>query len=303
MENKKKLVRITTYHNYTQIITHLKQLLKLKIQDINANKLLNFRNELLNNRLSKNRVNKIMRVISEIYKHANIFFAQIDNVVKYIQPLPKPAKAEKVIWTEEEFDKFINSFDDEKEYIYKIFFGFLFLTGCRRSEALALKIKDIDFENKLVRITKNWVYIGKQDKKNHHMLAEPKTQSSIREIPLNDNLLANLNRWIDMRKEMYGFKDDWFLFSLDNIKPMSVTLAIRKLDYYAAKAGLHHISLHGFRHSHCSWLLNNGVDIYVISKRLGHANISITQEIYSHFYKNRSLEASNRINTLRAGKW
>lgn len=54
------------------------------------------------------------------------------------------------------------------------------------------------------------------------------------------------------------------------------------------------ITSHALRHTHCSYLLANDVSIYYISKRLGHKNISVTTEIYSHLLEEKYLEENNK---------
>lgn len=59
------------------------------------------------------------------------------------------------------------------------------------------------------------------------------------------------------------------------------------------------IKIHDFRHSHATFLLSNGVPITVISKRLGHSDISMTLNVYSHFIpqdEDKSTISINRIN-------
>ena len=62
------------------------------------------------------------------------------------------------------------------------------------------------------------------------------------------------------------------------------------------------LRVHDLRHSHASFLINNGVDILLISKRLGHSNTAMTLNVYSHLYPDRENEAINLINKLKANK-
>ena len=59
------------------------------------------------------------------------------------------------------------------------------------------------------------------------------------------------------------------------------------------------LRLHDLRHSHASFLINNGVDVLLISKRLGHSNTAMTLNVYSHLYSNKENEAINIINKLK----
>lgn len=57
------------------------------------------------------------------------------------------------------------------------------------------------------------------------------------------------------------------------------------LKRYAIKAGVPPIHVHDLRHSHASYLIHNNVPVTTISRRLGHANTSVTLSVYSHMYE------------------
>ena len=67
---------------------------------------------------------------------------------------------------------------------------------------------------------------------------------------------------------------------------------------WAAAAGLHHIRIHDFRHSHASLLANSGINIQEIARRLGHSNVQITWERYSHLYPQESERALQILNQI-----
>ncbi len=67
---------------------------------------------------------------------------------------------------------------------------------------------------------------------------------------------------------------------------------------YASRAGVKKIRIHDFRHSHASLLANEGINIQEIARRLGHSNIEITWNTYSHLYpreEERAVEILNKI--------
>ena len=101
-------------------------------------------------------------------------------------------------------------------------------------------------------------------------------------------------------KESYqkyeGFNDDWYIFG--GIKPLAPTTIGRKKDRYSALAGVKKIRIHDFRHSHAFLLLSFGVPITVISQRLGHSDINMTLNTYSHLMPRDEDKAINMINTL-----
>src|SRR5699024_7709781 len=64
-----------------------------------------------------------------------------------------------------------------------------------------------------------------------------------------------------------------------------------------------HITLHMLRHTHCSVLINDGVDIHYVSKRLGHSSISTTLKTYSHLLDKKKNEEDRKIEELLAQNW
>ena len=73
-----------------------------------------------------------------------------------------------------------------------------------------------------------------------------------------------------------------FLFTQENGSPMHPDSITSWLTKFAKRHGLPHINAHAFRHTMASMLYFNGVDSVSISKRLGHAQVSTTADIYAH---------------------
>lgn len=194
------------------------------------------------------------------------------------------------IWTISEYKSFINSVDNK---IYKILFEFLFLTGVRKSEALALNFNDVDFDNRIITINKS---ISKDLINGKRIILPPKTKKSIRKILIDKNLIDNLkdlqNYYINNFK---NYNNNFFVFG--GSKPISCTTLNRKKDYYCEKANVKKIRIHDFRHSHATILYNNNVSVATISKRLGHSSIKTTLDVYVHA-ENEEIKAVNMLSSL-----
>lgn len=76
------------------------------------------------------------------------------------------------------------------------------------------------------------------------------------------------------------------------MRPDSITAW---LDKFSKKYNLTHINPHAFRHTHVSLLCANGIDLNTISKRLGHAKVSTTSDIYSHLIRKNDKKAGDCI--------
>lgn len=151
-------------------------------------------------------------------------------------------------------------------------------TGARLGELSALHWQDIDFDKNTIKISKSW----NQDRQE---MNKPKTESSNRIIPVNEKLLQVL------RQLKYNHTN--FVFGLSKTKYPPTSNAVNKtLRELLAKGNMQkkNFHFHSLRHSHVAYLLSEGVDIYAISKRLGHADISITLKTYAYLldeFKNK----------------
>ena len=109
-------------------------------------------------------------------------------------------------------------------------------------------------------------------------IGTPKTFSSIRKIKIDKFLKRDLKQLIkNYYKEGSG---DLFLFG--GLKPLSPTTINRHKFSACNRCGLRPITLHQFRHSHATLLLDKGIMINEISRRLGHSKVSTTLDIYTH---------------------
>jgi integrase len=96
--------------------------------------------------------------------------------------------------------------------------------------------------------------------------------------------------------------DDAFVFPAQNgASPRSPRAVSAEWCDQAAAIGLGHISLHQLRHTHASMLIDAGLDVVIISKRLGHSNPSITLRVYAHQFAKRDDKAADAINAALAG--
>ena len=152
-------------------------------------------------------------------------------------------------------------------------------TGMRLGEIMALTWNDINF--KTISINKSWNYLdGGGFKKT-------KTKSSIKTISVNDDLL-NLIVELKVNKQGLVFRNAYGQLPTSNAVNKTLRNAmsqcgIVKQDYH----------FHSLRHSHVAYLLANDVPLYIISKRLGHSNTTITADKYAYLideFKERSNE-------------
>ena len=228
---------------------------------------------------------KFFDYISLIYKIDNV----AERVGKIINTKKNQSKIIHNVWSKKEFKRFINKVDDP---IYHAMFNFLFYTGARKSEAMALKVSDLQNDSIVISksITKDW-YEGKR------LIISTKSGKS-RKIKIDRLLKHELNQLIKYYIKKYdNYNSDFFLFGGN--KPISPTSLERKKNHYCDLAKVKRIRIHDFRHSHATMLYNKNVKIKIIQERLGHADISTTMDTYVHLDENEQKRLIHKINLIR----
>lgn len=176
------------------------------------------------------------------------------------------------------------------EWNYYIFFMIAFYTGMRKGEILALKWSDI-YDN-IIHVTRSIT----QKLKGEDRETQPKNKSSIRNIKIPKPLIAALNEHKERCIKLSGYNENWRICGGNRcIRDSTLDKRNKK---YAMAAGVKAIRIHDFRHSHASLLANNGINIQEIARRLGHTNVEITWNTYSHLYpqeEDRALKILNEI--------
>ena len=177
--------------------------------------------------------------------------------------------------------------------IYRLGYGLVLIlfTGLRLGEAAGLMWEDIDFQKRTLEYVKNQ---NGDENSNHYVLVEGTTKSKSRErtIPLNQTALSAL---LELKKVNGGFD---YVFSNAKGKPINPRNLNRAHDCILERAEIPHIGIHALRHTFASQLFANKVDIKVISKLLGHSDISVTYNIYIHLMQEELPDATTSLNSL-----
>lgn len=178
----------------------------------------------------------------------------------------------------------------------------LAVLGLRRGEILALKWDGIDFEAGTLAVT-----AARLATAGGATTGAPKTKTSVRTLPMPDDLTAALRRVRKRQKESklkLGSKwTDSGYVVVDEFGvapyPDTLTAAWRKA---LAGAGLPHVRLHDARHS-CATLMHlNGVPTVVIAAWLGHQDPGFTLRTYAHSTNDALADAAATLGTITAGK-
>ena len=177
---------------------------------------------------------------------------------------------------------------EEIEIVDKHYTGFDFLpyfllyTGLRISEALALTYEDIDFKNKTISITKHLLHNGNKPVIEN----KTKTKNSKRDVILLDRIAEKLSR-----------SKTGLIFCNDNGAPYPKGQLRRRWKKYQNTYGLT-ITAHQLRHAYATMLFEAGIDLKDAQELMGHSDINLTRQIYTHIRDKRKDETAAKLNSF-----
>ncbi|WP_258359423.1 site-specific integrase [Moorella sulfitireducens (nom. illeg.)] len=172
-------------------------------------------------------------------------------------------------------------------------------TGLRRGELLALRWPNIDFKSGTLSIKQSLAYTPEQG----IFFKNTKNNSSRRIIDISREVIEVLKQHKKKQAEaklLLGqhYKNQGLVFCQQNSKPLHPDTISSWFPNFLEEIGLPRLNFHCLRHTHASLLLKAGVDIKIISKRLGHSSISITYDIYSHLMPGMEREVIEKFEAL-----
>lgn len=171
-------------------------------------------------------------------------------------------------------------------------------TGARRGEILGLKWDAIDFKNNQIRIENNLQYT--KERGIFEDTTKTEENRTINVAPEIINILQAHKKEQLQQKLKLGtyWHETNYCFTQDNGNPMNPDSINKWLREFSKKYNLPPIHPHKFRHTQASLLYASGENPVTISKRLGHKQVSTTQNIYAHLLENGDKQASDKIANL-----
>ena len=185
-------------------------------------------------------------------------------------------------------------------------------TGVRCGELVGLTWDDVDMGKKEIHIRRTLVYKDYGDGLRLHV-STPKTKSGIRTIPMSDSVYNAFARQKELNSllgkdrnvfEVEGLQD--FVFITRNGRPLLMNSVnkvlaniVKAVNAQEQEERFPDISAHTMRHTFCTRMAENGMDIKVLQYLMGHANINITMQVYNHIADSSRIERElARINAL-----
>lgn len=303
-----KQVEQTTFSCYADRIILLKKFIgDRKIAELTFEDLEDCINELHKNTCDTT-ARQCRDMIVSIMKYALKDGITEENVLQNEKITLKESKGkkEKKVIKEKDLGTFINYCMEHKCYELLLILN----TGMRASELAGLTWDNLDTEKGTITIKKEYIRTYEYDEKLKKKVGEKKfkdlkTKASYRTIGLNDTMLNILKEHKEAQKQLAQYNNktfketDWIFttktyegyvsdYTSDKFKKIVRTLKIE--DY-------EELTTHSLRHTFCTLGIANDVRVEQMKEVLGHSNIAVTSNWYTHLDKEKVVEASNKVNT------
>ena len=247
--------------------------------------------------LSAKTVLHIHRLLRQALSHAMKWQMLSRNPADAVQP-PRPERYEPPILSPGDVRRLLAAADDNP-------IGALIhtavMTGMRRGELLGLRWRDVDLDADLLHVRQAAQWLPGQG----WCFRPPKTNSSRRPValaPATTDVLREHRRQQLAERLALGpsYSDQDLAFATPLGTPIDPSNLRRAWERIVRSAGLAHLRFHDLRHIHATLMLMGGVHPKVVAERLGHANVGITMDTYSHVLPNLQSQAAAGLERVLA---
>lgn len=249
--------------------------------------------------LSDENIQKVHTLINDSLKKAERWGLISKNPASLVDR-PKAVKKEIKVWDVKEVQTFLKHAKSHSRYY--IAFLLALTTGMRQGEILGLRWRDVDFETGCLRITQTLSSDGKE------ILPYTKTKSGSRTVDLPEETIIQLKKH---RKLIEAEKLEVGLEAYNNLglvvctelgTPTNKSNIRRSFNSIIKKAKIPKIRFHDMRHTHATLLLLQGVNPKIVSERLGHADVRITLDTYSHLLPSMQKDTAIKFGKMLFGE-
>lgn len=279
------------------IIPHLGD---IKLKKLTVKELQNWKNIINSQKLAirskQNKYKELHALLNFGVKMDYIPSNPLDKLGNFIDPYSLDIPEEKIrYYTYEQFKKFISAAKEDlkslNDYGCYVFFNIAFYTGMRKGEINALKWSDID--GNILHIRRS---VSQKVKGTKEFETIPKNKSSYRDLQMPQPLIEILDDHKKLQQQEPTWSEDFRICG--GISCLSDTSISNKNIKSAVAAALPILRIHDFRHTHASVLINEGINIQEIARRLGHSDTSITWKVYAHLYPREEERAVKILENL-----
>jgi integrase len=297
LSSSKALLRRSSWIHYNQLnrqyitpgIGHI------RLKDLKTEHVQGFYNRLIEEGVGIHSILKIHAVLHRALEQAVKASMLTRNPASYTQ-LPKKPITEMEILTESQVSQFLIS---AKDHRLEALFHLALISGARQMELLGLKWSDLDWVKQTLKIERQLLRPDGDGIK----FSAPKTRYGRRVVALGGKTIEVLRKHYNFqRRERLAAGEHWkeydLIFTSRVGTPIHYHNLLKNFHNVLKFAGLPTIHFHGLRHTCASLLLNQGVPVIEVSRRLGHSRASITLDVYGHLIPGMQSEVADLIDEL-----
>lgn len=280
-------VRPATLRDYTGIVNHhlISCLGHTLLSQITAGQLQQLVTQKLESGLSPARVVKIVVVLKEMFKHAQVWGYLSESPARFVER-PRQIRQEMDYLRPHEIRMLLDAASPEH---YALFASAIF-TGARQGELVGLKWQDVD-------LTENRLHIRRSYGEGQY--AEPKSANSHRTIALSPFLVGILKN----HKAARYTRPDAPVFANGAGKPLDArNIVQREFEPALQRAGLRRIRFHDLRHTYAALMVSLGENPKFIQHQMGHSSITVTMDRYGHLLPQASAGVGERLDSAVFGE-
>ena len=259
------------------------ELAGMRLIDVKAANIQAYYNSMLGVTTEKNihHVHKLLKIFFKYCLKADILIKSPLLAVE-LPKLPMQSERTNTALSDDDIEKLVKAAEEDIKHFPFVFICF---TGLRSGELSALRYKDIDFKEGIITVNKSVKYLN-VDGEYKALLSDTKTAASIRRVPVLDEIQPLLQAhmsYLTRGGSVLSLYGDALLFpSLTGTyrEQNNFLQAYQRLcDKLDIKQGR---TIHSLRHTFCTILARQGVEMLEASRLMGHSNIQVTAKVYAH---------------------
>lgn len=293
----------SVYRNYIEN----SPICEIRLKNLTPSDIQNYYKSLINNKKSVAAVRNLHKLIGPAIRYAYDSNRIVKDFSRSIV-LPKDNEQKKLNkvsdvrpFTLNEQMKFIEAIKGDP---LEMLFIAALDTGLRQGELFALTWDDIDFDNLYIKVNKSFKSVRNIDTGKYEGITQtPKTNNAVRSVPIPIHLLNKLKQYQLQQKELKLkmanlYKDSNLVFCNEFGRHLDSSNIRKKLKKILKNIGLPDRRFHDLRHTYATRLFELGENPKTVQELLGHSNISITLDTYTHVLESMKKKAASKLNDL-----
>ena len=266
-----------------------------KVREITRPDVFELRERLLKSGKKPNNINQCIGHLSYVLKSAVLDDIIDRNPVKGIKPMPEQSEVNETTHRALTVSETMSFFKAASDCYYSNAFRFMINTGVRAGEMGALYPTDIDYKKRVIHIRRT---ITRDEAGGFEIGETTKTPAGCRDIPLTQQVVEIIREQMEQNEMIFG-SDAGLIFRSPENAPVTHALLNKAIRKMCKRAGVAPFTSHAFRNTFATrFMEQRPQDFKILSEIMGHGDISITLNLYTHVMEENKVAAMNGISIV-----